>query len=203
MREGQWIGITVKLSKYNTRLSSWPGLIVIKFIVMLCKMEASCCCVVIGSSSIMLMPPFIPETIRNHGEGRVPENTRGGRRLLWLPVQVCYCHWQEWRWQVKIPLLWKKKINLIKLVPLCLTCALLSECSSREEWVSSWIRTAWSSWKDPPWTSPRSSSAPPSKCSRIPRPTTAAPAAAPSPSNYDSASLSILLNTLVYQLQER
>lgn len=44
---------------------------------------------------------FISEAVRNHGEGRVPENTRGGGRLLWLPVQVLYCSRKEWRGQVK------------------------------------------------------------------------------------------------------
>lgn len=46
---------------------------------------------------------LIPEAVTNHGKGRVPENTRGGRGLLWLPVQVLYCSWQGWRRQVKTP----------------------------------------------------------------------------------------------------
>lgn len=46
---------------------------------------------------------FISEAVWNHGGGRVPEDTRGGRRLLWLPVQVLYCSRKEGRRQVKSP----------------------------------------------------------------------------------------------------
>lgn len=88
--------------------------------------------------------------------------------------------------------------------PPAFVAALLSECSSREEWGLLWTRKAWSSSKEPLWTSPRSWSAPPSSCSRILKPITAAPVAAPSLSNYDLATTSLdtlvcVQNTIKYQ----
>lgn len=62
---------------------------------------------------------------------------------------------------------------------------LFSGCLRSEGWGLSWIRTAWSLWKEPRWTTPMSWSAPRSWCSRIPRLITAAPVAARSLSSYD------------------